>query len=273
VALFYETQCPGCQQTDSERCADTFTKVVQPPGDFGLYLDREKLTACPACLTIKKQDQYEVCFGCNSRGREGENHISSFHSLGLYNDHFLAVKKAWKQGREWPINPLAASLASWLKQAKPEVDTLTWVPMLAGSRGQGLDPLREIVVRACQRLKGSAAPYKCAVGLTTRVHDDVDERDLKAMNEKERAAAVHRRYRLTNASGVVKAISGRRFLLVDDVFTTGATANRVAGLLRAAGAADVQYFNFARTVHKQHRSILEKMILPSTCPHFLRARV
>ena len=44
-----------------------------------------------------------------------------------------------------------------------------------------------------------------------------------------------------------KEISGRRVLLVDDVFTTGSTLRECADVLRAAGAADVAAFTVART--------------------------
>ena len=43
-------------------------------------------------------------------------------------------------------------------------------------------------------------------------------------------------------------LRGRRVLLVDDVFTTGATLNECAGVLRAAGAVEVRVVALARAV-------------------------
>jgi predicted amidophosphoribosyltransferase len=43
-----------------------------------------------------------------------------------------------------------------------------------------------------------------------------------------------------------QAVAGRRLLLVDDVYTTGATVNECAKTLSAAGAADVYVVTVAR---------------------------
>ena len=60
-----------------------------------------------------------------------------------------------------------------------------------------------------------------------------------------------RRKREENVKGafrVVRAdrVEGRRLLIIDDVFTTGATVNECAKALLAAGAADVAVYTLAR---------------------------
>jgi predicted amidophosphoribosyltransferase len=45
---------------------------------------------------------------------------------------------------------------------------------------------------------------------------------------------------------VPKHICGRRVLLIDDVFTTGATVSECAAVLKSAGAADVFVLTIAR---------------------------
>jgi len=56
-------------------------------------------------------------------------------------------------------------------------------------------------------------------------------------------------FALTDAAKA--AIFGHRVVLVDDVYTTGATVNAVAGVLKRAGVADVTVLTFAR-VHGEH---------------------
>jgi ComF family protein len=55
---------------------------------------------------------------------------------------------------------------------------------------------------------------------------------------------------LRNAFGVrnPERISGKRVLLIDDVFTTGSTVNECARALRKAGSDDVSVLTLARTV-------------------------
>ena len=53
------------------------------------------------------------------------------------------------------------------------------------------------------------------------------------------------------ANGRGPEVSDRRVLLVDDVFTTGATVGECARVLRRAGAAGVDVVTLARVVRPQ----------------------
>jgi len=50
------------------------------------------------------------------------------------------------------------------------------------------------------------------------------------------------------AAGCETDVFGRRLVLIDDVFTTGATVSAVARILKRAGAADVSVLTFARAM-------------------------
>jgi ComF family protein len=67
-------------------------------------------------------------------------------------------------------------------------------------------------------------------------------------------AGLDRRRRKTNIKGAFSVsghvdILGKRVLLVDDVYTTGATAEECASVLLKNGASDVHILTLARTSH------------------------
>ncbi len=59
--------------------------------------------------------------------------------------------------------------------------------------------------------------------------------------------SAERRRNIRGAFAAAGACRGRRVLLVDDVYTTGATASAAAEALRRAGAEEVHVVTFART--------------------------
>ncbi|MEY2884828.1 MAG: hypothetical protein RL490_2552 [Pseudomonadota bacterium] len=68
----------------------------------------------------------------------------------------------------------------------------------------------------------------------------------KGMGRKDRIANVRGAFRVRDRAAIV----GRSVLLVDDVMTSGATANACARLLRRAGARQVNVLTFARAVRE-----------------------
>jgi ComF family protein len=69
---------------------------------------------------------------------------------------------------------------------------------------------------------------------------------LRGMGRRQRAQTVRGAFRVPKAMRA--RIAGRTILLIDDVFTTGATANGCAGALKRAGAARVEIICWARVV-------------------------
>ena len=65
---------------------------------------------------------------------------------------------------------------------------------------------------------------------------------------KRNAAQRERNVRAAFAVRPGRAVGGKRILLIDDVFTTGATVGECARVLRRAGAAGVDVLTLARTV-------------------------
>jgi ComF family protein len=69
---------------------------------------------------------------------------------------------------------------------------------------------------------------------------------LKGLNPQERRDAVRGAFRL--AAQHKASVRGRTIVLIDDVYTSGATANGCAQMLKRAGAAEVGVLTWARVV-------------------------
>lgn len=94
-----------------------------------------------------------------------------------------------------------------------------------------------------------------ANGLSKRIsavcNFNVLKRNVKGIQQ----VGLAREQRLKNAKGmysidekIKSAIDGKKILLIDDVMTTGATANEAARLLKSAGAQSVDILTIARTI-------------------------
>ncbi|HYJ81599.1 MAG TPA: ComF family protein [Allosphingosinicella sp.] len=69
---------------------------------------------------------------------------------------------------------------------------------------------------------------------------------LRGLGRRERALAVRGAFRV--APGAKERLAGRRIILVDDVYASGATASACARTLKRAGAASVDILCWARVV-------------------------
>jgi predicted amidophosphoribosyltransferase len=145
--------------------------------------------------------------------------------------HLLA---AWKEHALRRAATLAADLVVE-RVDRPAVDVVTSVPPdPARLLRRGHHPAERLARELARRWELPEAR------LLLRVGGHVSQRQT----------GLARAERLVNARGafVAGAASPRRVLLVDDVYTTGATVSAAASALRKAGAAQVDVITFARTV-------------------------
>jgi len=98
-------------------------------------------------------------------------------------------------------------------------------------------------------LRGFNQAAVIADELTRRTDMFLDTRTLKKTKQTRQQAGLSFEERKKNLEGsfaITQPVTGKRFLLVDDVATTLATANEIARLLKNNGAEKVFVITFAR---------------------------
>jgi predicted amidophosphoribosyltransferase len=150
----------------------------------------------------------------------------------VYDERARALVRSWKEhGRRRLATEAAALVAEVV--AAPAVDVLTHVPG---------DPERALE-------RGDVPPRALAAALAPSWA--VPAADLlRRTRSLERQRGLSLAERRRNVRGTVAATGDapRRVCLVDDVYTTGATADACASALRRAGARHVEVVTLARAV-------------------------
>jgi predicted amidophosphoribosyltransferase len=150
----------------------------------------------------------------------------------VYDEQARALVRSWKERGRRRLAAEAAALVAEVV-ARPEVDVLTHVPG---------DPERALE-------RGDVPPRALAAELA--VVWALPTADLlRRTRSLERQRGLSLAERRRNVRGTVAATSEapRRVCLVDDVYTSGATADASASALRRAGARHVEIVTLARAV-------------------------
>ena len=147
----------------------------------------------------------------------------------------------FKHGAKWPYGRLLAELLAQCLQHRfdetlERPDVLVPVPLATKRlRQRGFNQASMLA-----RWLSTSLDIPCEEQLLKRVQDTSAQQDLKADARKKN---------LRNAFALTPGapIKGRHLALVDDVLTTGATAQALAHLLMEAGAVRVDVYCLART--------------------------
>lgn len=158
--------------------------------------------------------------------------FSSARAAIVYDERARAFVRAWKErGRRTLAREAAAIVAQTL--ARPDADVLVHVPA---------DPERA-------RRRGSIPPLALAVALAG-VWEMPTAEALRRAHSLPRQRGLGLAERRRNVRGSVVAVGEvpPGVCLVDDVYTSGATADACAAALRRAGARRVEIVTLARAV-------------------------
>jgi len=186
--------------------------------------------AAPACARCGAPTAWPVgrCVECAGRRLA----FARARAAVEYDAPVRGIVGAWK---ERGLRRLAAWAAAVVVDAleRPGVDCLTFVPADRDRRlSRGHHPAEALARELATRWTLGLEP------LLVRARGSPKQRELTRTERRRNVATAFVATRGTPS----------RVMLVDDVYTTGATANAAASALRKAGAREVEVVTFARTI-------------------------
>lgn len=235
--LLFPVPCLACSSPLDARgramiCGACWTKVRPPREPF-----------CPRCgwpfpssLAVRLTPEY-LCGPCQTR----RVYFSSARAAALYEEDGVIRQAilAWKYGRKLPLGQHLGAFMAEAAYGRVEVasyDCLIPVP---------LHEKRE-------RERGFNQAFLLAQALSRRFDVPIERKALVRARSTSPQEG-NRKAREENVRGAFQVvrperIAGRRILLVDDVYTTGATVNECAKVLVKAGAGEVAVYTLARVL-------------------------
>lgn len=222
VALLYPPECVVCGGRLSELgvvCAACEANLGRTEGP-----------RCSRCGADLADPSIDLCLACGTRER-GFDRIVAF---GPYDGPLGDLVRAFKFDRELAVGRwLGARLAEAARRERlvGQIDWVTYVPMTRDER----------------RARGFNQARVLAKGVARRLRIPV-RRTLVKVRSTAGQAALPAAARRDNLRGAFRAIPSRgaRVLLVDDICTTGSTAEECAKTLKRAGFSAVNLLIVAR---------------------------
>lgn len=251
--FFRPAAAPGSVQP-----ARTASQPMDPFAEFYLLLGT---SCCPDCLQDFAVISPPICACCGMlfKGREDDNHLCGdclmqpkefrmARAAMVYDHHLMAVIHRFKYAAKTQLaRPLGRLIAgAYLRHwSNEQIDLILPVPLHPKKmRRRGFNQSYLLMAS----WKSISSPLVDELGAIP-VKTDVLVRNKATLPQ----AGLGRQQRLKNTRGAFEVrfpeeVYGKKVLLIDDVYTTGATVNECARMLLRAGTRIVDVLTVARAV-------------------------
>ena len=171
---------------------------------------------CYRCGGKREKDAVGVCLNCKINNFDFDFARSVFE----YNDKLIpTIHKLKFGGGKYLVKPLSFYLYSKLKTLDWKIDLITFVPMYTKrQKERGYNQAEELAKELSKLINIKCEP------MFTKIKDTKEQAKLSG---KERRTNLKDSFKL-----IYKDIAGKNILIVDDVYTTGATSNELARLIK-----------------------------------------
>lgn len=202
-----------------------------------LLLDLLFPPRCTFCRKFLARDESKICNACRpilplaKERKESNSAIEDFISVfsyeGLVRDSLLRFKFSGMEQYAVCYGELLSAVIQ-TKLNIDEIDAVTWVPTSwRRTRKRGYDQSRILAKEVAKHLRKPLIRT-----LFKNYHNNAQSTMRDASRRRANVIGV---YTAIN----VRKIQGKCFLMIDDILTTGATANEAARIICSAGAVQV----------------------------------
>lgn len=190
--------------------------------------------ACPKCGNKMAEGETGVCFECKTNNFEFEQAVAVFEYSGKV---VKAVHDFKYQGNKPAFEPLGQYMCETLAGWGIEPDLITFVPMHKKKQKERGFNQAELLARYISKHFN----IPCA-----QIVEKVKENAVQAsLNFRQRQENIKDCFAVKQ--DYYKLIKGLSVLLVDDIFTTGATSNEISKILKQRGVEKVFVLTLAHT--------------------------
>lgn len=191
---------------------------------------------CPVCG--RKTAVSEICLECKAQAPKFNKAVSPL----VYSEGTATLIAKFKKGSGY-LKEYFCDLMAESAKSLPEFDFITYVPITSSAEFK----------------RGYNQSKLLAKGLSKRLNAKLEEGVLLKTRETDAQKTLSKRKREKNLQGCFrvhkrKECNGKRILLVDDVLTTGATADEICKLLKGAHAKKVYLITIASVEYKMNRT-------------------